>query len=521
MDASPNPEPPAEPRKSGFLFRALDLIETVGNKLPHPATLFAGFALIVLVLSAVASALDFHALHPVDQERIDPVNLLTAEGLRMIVTRAVTNFTGFLPLGVVLVAMLGVGVAEGGGFMGAMLKGLVMAAPRRLVTFVVVFAGVLSNAASEAGYAVLVPLGAVVFLAFGRHPMAGLAAAFAGVSGGFSANIVLGTIDPLVAGISEEMARIIDPEYTVNPAANYYFMLASVVLITGAGTFITEKFVEPRLGPYTGGAQGNPAADSMQPLTPIEKRGLKAAFLAMGILIALVLAVLIPENGPLRNPDTGSILNSPFLNGIVAFIFIGFFVPGLTYGIVTGKFRNDSDVVHSMGATISTLGVYIVLVFFAAQFVAYFNWTNLGLILAVKGANLMTLIGFTGYPLLFAFIFVSALINLFIGSASAKWAIMAPVFIPMFMLLGFSPEMTQLAYRIGDSTTNIITPMLAYFALIVAFAQKYDPRYGIGTIISTMLPYSIGFLLSWTIMLMIWIALGLPIGPGSSIYYTP
>lgn len=512
-----------ESRKNGILFRILDMIEVIGNKLPHPATLFAIFALLVLLLSAVFAAMDFHALHPTTQAKIEPVNLLSGEGVRMMVTHMVRNFTNFLPLGVVLVAMLGVGVAEGSGFMGAMLKGLVLSAPKRLITYVVVFAGVISNAASEAGYVIVVPLGALVFMAFGRHPMAGLAAAFAGVSGGYSANLVLGTIDPLLAGISEEMARIIDPAYTVNPAANYYFMVASVFTITLAGVLITERFVEPRLGKYSPKSEDSPAhdPDAMSPLTALEKRGLKAAAWTIVALTVLVLIALLPADGILRNPKTGAILDSPFLNGIVAFIFIGFLLPGLAYGFVTGKFRNDTDVINAMGKTLSTLGVYMVLVFFAAQFVAYFNWTNLGLIFAVKGAGFLSTIGMTGYPLIFAFILVSAFINLFMGSASAKWAIMAPVFIPMFMLLGFSPEFTQLAYRIGDSTTNIVTPMMSYFALIVAFAQKYDPRYGIGTIISTMLPYSIGFLLVWSLMLIAWILVGLPIGPGASLYFTP
>jgi aminobenzoyl-glutamate transport protein len=513
------------PQKRGFFLRSLDMIEYVGNKLPHPATLFALFAVLVLLLSAVFASIDFSAEHPTTGDEIRPVSLLTGAGVRMIVENMVSNFTQFLPLGVVLVAMLGVGVAEGSGFMGAALRGIVLSAPSRLITIVTVFAGVLSNAASEAGYVVVVPLGAVIFLAFGRHPMAGLAAAFAGVSGGYSANFVLGTIDPLLAGLSEEMAHIIDPDYTVNPAANYYFMIASVFVITALGTIITEYIVEPRLGKYSGAPDSDPTKsdtdNGMQRLTALEKKGLRAAGVAFLALTGLVLWALLPEDGILRNPETGEILHSPFLDGIVAFIFIAFLVPGLTYGFVTGKFSSDSDVINSMGKTISTLGVYIVLVFFAAQFVAYFGWTNLGLIFAIKGAEGLEAIGLRGYPLIFAFIVVSAFINLFMGSASAKWAIMAPVFVPMFMLMGYSPELTQLAYRIGDSTTNIITPMMSYFALIVAFAQKYDKRYGIGTIIATMLPYSIIFFIAWSIMLLIWVAVGLPIGPGAEIYYTP
>lgn len=512
-----------KPPAKGLLLRCLDRIESVGNKLPHPATLFFVFAGLVLVLSAVLASIDVAAEHPVTGETIRPVNLLTGAGVRMIVENMVRNFTQFLPLGVVLVAMLGVGVAEGSGFMGAVLRAVVLAAPARLITIVTVFAGVLSNAASEAGYVVLIPLGAIVFLAFGRHPMAGLAAAFAGVSGGYSANVVLGTLDPLLAGLSQETAQILDPAYTVNPAANYYFMFASVFAITVAGVWITERIVEPRLGRYTGNGADDATGETnhIERLSDREKRGLKAAGVSVLILIGLVLLTVVPPDGILRDPQTGSILESPFLRGIVAFIFIGFFVPGLTYGFVTGTFKNDSDVVNAMGKTIGTLGVYIVLVFFAAQFVAYFNWTNLGLIFAVRGAEGLAAIGLTGYPLLLGFMVVSAAINLIMGSASAKWAIMAPVFVPMFMLVGFSPELTQLAYRIGDSTTNVITPMMSYFALIVAFAQKYNKAYGIGTIIATMLPYSIGFFLIWSVMLLLWIAVGLPIGPGSPIHYPP
>jgi len=514
-----NAKPPARKRLLGVL----DAIEIIGNKLPHPATLFLVLAVLVLILSAVLASVELTANHPVTGEAIHPVNLLTGAGLRRIVENLVRNFTQFVPLGVVLVAMLGVGVAEGSGFMSALLRATILAAPARLITVAIVFAGVLSNAASEAGYIVLIPLGVIIFRAFGRHPMAGLAAAFAGVSGGYSANLVLGTIDPLLAGLSQESARLIDPAYTVNPAANYYFMAASVFVITAAGTWITERIVEPRLGTYIGPPEQDPAGDAepMGKLSAREKWGLLAAGLSILVLAGLVFWTVVPPDGILRDPQTGSILNSPFLRGIVTFIFIGFLVPGLAYGFVTGRFRTDADVVNAMGRTIGTLGVYIVLVFFAAQFVAYFGWTNLGLIFAIRGAQGLAAVGLTGYPLLLAFMVVSATINLFMGSASAKWAIMAPVFVPMFMLVGFAPELTQLAYRIGDSSTNLITPMMSYFALIVAFAQKYNKDYGIGTIIATMLPYSLGFFVVWSALMLLWIALGLPIGPGAPIHYTP
>lgn len=500
--------------KKNFLNRMLDLIEVVGNSLPHPATLFALFAASVVVGSAIVGSLDFTATHPSTGQEIVPVSLLNGDGVRRMLTSMVTNFTGFVPLGTVLVAMLGVGVAEGSGLLTAALRALVLAAPRRLITLVIVFAGVLSNAASEAGYVILIPLGAIIFHAFGRHPLAGLAAAFAGVSAGYSANLVLGTVDPLLAGITQETARIIDPTYTVNPAANYYFMAASTVLITILGTVVTEKIVEPRLGHYTGKEESL----VLDQLKPLERRGLRIAGI-VALLFAGVLAfATIPEGAVLRNPETGDLLHSPFLNGIVTIIFLFFLLPGVAYGIATRSLRNDTAVINAMGKSMSSLGVYIVLVFFAAQFVAYFSWTNLGLITAIKGAELLKSIGLTGIPLILCFILVASAMNLFMGSASAKWAVLAPIFVPMFMLLGFTPELTQAGYRIGDSATNVITPMMSYFALIIAFAQKYMKEAGIGTIIATMLPYSIIILMGWLLFLVVWISLDIPVGPGAGLY---
>mgnify|MGYP000120850749 CR=1 FL=1 len=495
-----------------WLYRFLDLVERAGNRLPHPATLFALSALSVVIASAIFARLDYTAVHPSTGEVVHPVSLLSGAGLRRIVTSLVSNFTSFVPLGTVLVAMLGVAVAERSGLLGAALRALVIAAPRRLVTLVVVFSGVLSNAASEAGYVILIPLAAIVFQAFGRHPLAGMAAAFAGVSGGYSANLVLGTVDPLLAGISTEMARIVDPRYEVNPAANYYFMAASTLLVTAVCTLVTEKVVEPRLGRYSG------EVTSVEHPSAAEKRGLWAAAAAFAVFALLVtLSVALP-GGVLRNPETGGVLDSPFLSGIVTIIFLMFLIPGLAYGLATGAIRNDSDVIDAMGKTMSTLGVYIVLVFFAAQFVAFFGWTHLGIITAIKGAGLLKAAGLTGIPLMVAFVVIAAFMNLFMGSASAKWAILAPVFVPMFMLLGYTPELTQAAYRIGDSATNVVTPMMSYFALIVAFAQKYDKNAGIGTIIAMMLPYSLALLASWGLMLVLWMLAGWPVGPGAELY---
>jgi len=505
--------PSARPSR---LSRFLTFVERGGNALPHPATLFALMAALVVVASAIAAQFNLSAVHPATGATVTPVSLLTIDGLHRIMTGLVTNFTNFAPLGTVLVAMLGIAVAEGSGLIGASLKLVVLSAPPRLLTLSIVFAGVMSNMGGEVGYVLLIPLAAIMFQAVGRHPLAGLAAAFAGVSGGYSANLLLGTIDPLLAGLSEEAARIVDPSYVVNPSANYYFMFVSTFVISALGTLVTEKIVEPRLGRYEGAAAV--AGTDTTTLSDAEKRGLIWAAVAAAAFTGLLLWGTIPGDGFLRDPKTGSLLRSPFMSGIVALIFAAGAIIGLAFGLGAGTVKSDSDVVRAMGKSMETLGVYLVLVFFAAQFVAFFGWTNLGLIFAINGAEALKSSGLGAIPLLVAFVLVSATINLFMGSASAKWAIMAPVFIPMFMLLGYTPEFTQTAYRIGDSTTNIISPMMSYFALIIAFMQRYRSDSGIGTLVATMLPYSITFLVGWTVMLVIWIVLGLPVGPGAPLY---
>jgi len=499
--------------------RFLDVVERVGNALPDPTTLFALLALAVVLVSGIAVQFDLAVAHPTTGKLIEPVSLLSVDGLHRILTQMVTNFTGFAPLGTVLVAMIGIGVAEVSGLIGAVMRMLVLKSPRALLTPVVVFSGVLSNAASEVGYVLLVPLAALIFKAAGRHPVLGLAAAFAGVSGGYSANLILGTIDPLLAGLSQEAARIIDPGYVVSPAANYYFMFVSTFLITGLGWWVTERLVAPRLGSAvdsTGTGSADPAAtDLVKPLTAAEKRGLRFATVAFVSMTGLLLWGLLPADGFLRDPATGSVLHSPFLKGIVALIFLYGVGLGVAYGVGAGTVRSDRDVIKGMGQQMSTLGGYMVLVFFAAQFVAFFNWTNLGLIVAVEGATFLEAAGLHQVPLLLSFILLSAVLNLVMGSASAKWALMAPVFVPMFMLLGYPPEVVQTAYRVGDSVTNIISPMMSYFALIIAFMQRYLSQAGIGTLVSLMLPYSVTFLLGWSVLFVAWITFGWPVGPGA------
>jgi aminobenzoyl-glutamate transport protein len=492
----------------------LDYVEVVGNKLPHPATLFALLALSVVIASWLAALFDLQAIHPVSKEAITIKSLLSTEGLRWMFTNLTDNFVKFPPLGIVLAVMIGIGVAEGSGLFNTMIKALVLSAPRSLVTGAIVLAGILSHMASEAGYVILIPLGAMIFHALGRHPMAGLAAAFCGVSGGFGSNFLIGSVDPILAGLSTSAAQILKPEMTINPAVNYYFMFVSAIVVVLLGTWITEKIVEPRLGEY----KGNAPRVAITKLVPEERKGLKWAGITLLVTLALLALTIIPENGILRNQETGSILHSPFLEGIITAIIIFFFLPGLAYGIAVGTIKNDKNVVKHITASMSGMAGYIVLVFFAAQFVYFFKYSNLGLVLAIKGAEGLKEIGFTGIPMIVCFVLMAAFINMFMGSASAKWAIMAPVFIPMFMLLGYHPGLTQAAFRIGDSVTNLITPMMSYFALIVTFAQKYEEKYGIGTIISTMLPYTFLLLLFWIIQLIAWMSLGLPLGPEGPLF---
>jgi len=496
--------------------RFLNIVERGGNALPHPATLFLGFAVITLLVSWIGSWLGWQILHPANGNVISVKNLLSGDGLHFILEKTVVNFTDFAPLGIVLVAMLGIGIAESSGLIGVAIRLLVLSAPKSLLTFVLVFAGIMSNMASDIGYVLLIPMAGVIFIAVGRHPIVGMAAAFAGVSGGFSANLFLGTIDPLLAGLSQEAAQIIDPSYVVNPTANYYFMIVSTFLISFLGTWVTEKIVAPRFGKYQ--PDGEEENIALERLTKKEKKGLLYSGLTFMLFLGLILWGAIPEDGVMRSED-GSLLHSPLLRGVVTLLFVVAGAMGIVYGTVVGKFKNDADVMKGMAESMKALATYIVLVFFAAQFVAYFKESNLGIVLAVNGAEALKAANLNIYVLMVLFILFAATINMLMGSASAKWAIMAPVFIPIFMLMGYSPELSQVVFRIGDSVTNIISPMMSFFALIIAFVQKYDKNAGIGTIISTMIPFSIIFFIGWTILLMAWIYFDIPLGPDSPLYY--
>ncbi len=494
-------------------------IERVGNSLPHPAIIFvimiAILAVIAQICASAGVSVSYYDAKAEAESTIEAVSLLNAEGIRYMFSSLVDNFTSFAPLGVVLVAMFGVGVAEEAGFFDAGLRKMLSNVPPIILTVAVVFTGIISNIASDAGYVVVVPLGAMLFAAAGKHPIAGLAAAFAGVSGGFSANLIFGPTDALLSGITNEALRAANIDYTVNVDGNWYFLIVSTLILTVVASVVTEKVVIPNLGEYHGSY-----VHEDTPLADLEKKGLKNALVSFLIFIIIMAILMVPENAILREANAeGKMTLEKFMgNGLIATILFMFLIPGYVFGRTTGKFKNSKDLIAAMTKAMESMSGFLVLAFFAAQFVSFFAYTNLGTILSVKGAEFLESIRLTGVPLVILFIILSAFINLFIGSASAKWAIMAPIFVPMFMNMGLSPELSQMAYRIADSSTNIISPLMNYFAMIVIFMQKYDKDRGLGTLISTMLPYSIAFLIFWSLLLVVWMIFKLPLGPGALLF---
>ncbi|MCC7002412.1 MAG: AbgT family transporter [Gemmatimonadaceae bacterium] len=493
--------------------RFLDRVERVGNALPHPATLFILLSVSVVLLSAACAALGVSVRHPLSGDDVQVVNLLSAAGLRRLALNLVPNFVNFAPLGPVLVSLLGLSVAERSGLLGAVVRMIVAAAPARVLTAVLVFCGAMSHTVGDVGYVLLLPLGAALFHSLGRHPLAGLAAAYYGVSGGFAANLLLSPTDVVLAGLTQESARLVDAAYVVSPMANYFFLAASVAFVTVTGTLVTERIVAPRLGRY----EGNADAATFEPLSADERAGLRwAAATMVGMVVLLVLG-LAPADGVLRDPAKPGLIDSVLIRGLVFFLFAFGLLPGLAYGWRAGTIRRDRDVYKGMEQNIEVLASYIVVIFFIAQFVNLFNWTNLGVVLAVRGAGALQSLSLGPVALLLALVLLTAAIDLVLGSASAKWAMLGPILVPMLMLLGSPPELTQAAYRVGDSITNIITPLASNFPLVLLFAQRYQPEAGIGTLTATMLPYSLVNLLVWPLLLVGWMLAGWPLGPGVAV----
>lgn len=487
----------------------LKWIEKVGNKLPHPFMLFVYLCGIFTVISAILAWLDVSVAHPGTGEDAAVKSLLSVEGIHWILTSMLTNFTSFPALGLVLGMTLGIGLAEKVGLIQAVLRASVVRVPKVLVSFAVVFIGTLGNIASDASVAIIPPMGALIFLAVGRHPLAGYAAGVAGWGIGFTANLFIAGTDALLSGISTEAVKIINPDMAVSPIDNWYFMAASTFILSALGAWITDKIVEPRLGTYKGNENAK-----MESFTVKEKLALKVTGITALLYVAMIALLVVPEGAILRDPETGGVLTSPFLKGIIPIILLFFIITSAVYGKMVGTVKSTSDVPRLMTESVQMMAGFIVLVFAAAQFVAFFNWSNMGIVMAVSGSDFLKSINMTGFPVIIVFILFVTTMNLFIGSGSALWAMLAPVFIPMFMLLDYSPGFIQVAFRIADSSTNMISPVNPYIPLVLAYYQQYKKDAGLGTVFSTMMPYTLLYLLVWIIQLAIWYVLGLPFGPG-------
>lgn len=513
----------AEASPSGRLNRILNKVEVVGNKLPDPAVMFAGLIVIIWALSFALSFYTFNSPHPLTGEAVQVNNLLAPDRLANFLSTMVTTFTSFAPLGVVLVAMLGVGVAERSGFINVAIKLMIDATAKKLLTPVLILVAIISHTAVDAGYVLVIPLGGMIFYAAGRHPLAGIAAAFAGVSGGFSANFIPSSIDPMIMSFTQEAALMLDPEIMLNPLNNWYFTAASSFVVVAVGWWLTDKVIEPRLQKtlVDGDTDNIP---EIEEVTPRDRKAFRAAVLTMLAGVVVLIAVTVPEGSALRNAH-GELAShtAPLMQSIVPLIFLFFWIPGIVHGYVSGTFKESRDIIAAMSKSMEGMAYYIVMAFFCALFIKTFGDSNLGIILSINGANFLKALAMPGSVTLVGIIFLVAFINLFIGSASAKWALIAPIFVPMLMQLGYSPDLTQAAYRVGDSSTNIITPLLPYFPLVVVYCQRYVKNTGIGTLVSLMLPYSVALLIAWSAFLVIYwtvgLSFGLPLGVQAEYIY--
>ncbi|MFW6027455.1 MAG: AbgT family transporter [bacterium] len=509
------------PGSTGELRGVLGWIERTGNALPDPVLIFVWLILLLVVISTVSSIIGLSAEHPVTREIVVAKNLLGAEQIRHFLVDMAGTLTGFRPLGLVLVVMLGAGVAERAGLFGAAMRAGLRNAPKFLLTPTVAFVAMMGNLAADAAYVVLIPLAGVIYAGAGRHPIAGIAAAFAGVSGGFSANLLPGQLDALLFGITEEGAKILDSAWTANIAGNWWFIAAMVIIFLPVIWIVTDAFIEPRLGKWRAGAGIETEAEHEGDLSAGEKKGLRyAGYVLLGITL-LWAALGFAPGAPLRDATAEPAYQlRPFYESLVAYFFFMFLGASVAFGICAKTVHSHRDVVKMMSGAMSDMSYYIVLAFVAAHFVAFFNWSNLGFIMAVHGAQGLAATGLPGPALLVMIIFLGAAVNLFVGSASAKWALLAPILVPMLMLLNISPEMATAAYRVGDSATNIVTPLMVYFPLVLTFCQRWREDFGLGSLMAIMIPYGLWFLIMGALMTFGWAFWDLPLGPGASIEYS-
>jgi aminobenzoyl-glutamate transport protein len=516
-------QPIAAPKSAMQKF--LDVVEKVGNRVPHPAVIFLILIAIVIVLSQIlhmlGTSISYQVLnletHKLETATTPAKSLLTADGIRFMYERLIPNFMSFTAVGLMIVAMVGAGVAEEAGLVKALIRKLVLVSPPWALTYIMAYVGIMSSIAADAGYLVLIPLAGAAFLSVGRHPLAGLALGFAGVASAFTVNMLIKPLDAVLVEFTNDAIHLVNPNVSIGLTSNLWFSIASVVVLTGLIAFITDKTIEPRLGEYkpenSAAMGGDPPAEGRAELSTEESRGLRYALFALLGTVVVFALLTLPPGAPLRNPDTGALIGiSPFMNGLIALIMVLFLTTGAAYGIGAGSMKNLTDIIKAIEKALSGLGGLIFLFLIISQFVAYFNYSNMGTILAVKMADVLRDSNIGPLWLLIGFIVVVAIVDLLITGAIAKWAIFAPIFVPLLMKLGVAPEAVLAAYRVGDSPINSITPLNAYFALVVVFAQKYDKNAGVGTVVALMLPYVIWIMVVWTLLFVGWYLLGLPWG---------
>lgn len=503
-------------KQKGFLAG----LERMGNLLPHPVYIFMILTVVIVIVSGLTGGFAFP--HPGTGEQEVIKSLFGAKGLEWFLANLTNNFIKFRPLGIVLTVMLGIGIAEESGLIRTTLKTSINKANPRFVTMIVIFISLVGSIASSAIFVIIPPLAAIIFKAMGRHPLAGLAAGFGGVAAGLSANIIITSNDVTMAGITETAAKVMDPSFVTNPTINFYFFAVSTIILTIVGTIVNEKIVEPRLGVYDPSLAGENIKDEfdekeLTTVTDYEKKGLKYAGIALLICVVLFGITIVPSNGILRGEE-GSVIRSPFINNITSILAVLFASVGIAYGIGAKTIHKADDIIKYMSKSISSFSSFIVMCFFAAQFIEAFSYTNLGMYISVVGAEFLQNSGLGGIPLIIIFAVLMAILDVFIGSASAKWVLLSPIFVPMFMKLGFTPFFTQAAYRIGDSITNAISPLEPFMPFIIVTAQKYDKRVGLGTVISMMMPIAMAYFAAWLIQLIIWYVFNIPLGPGAGIF---
>ncbi len=504
-------------KKQSFFNRFLNFVEKSGNKLPDPSMLFFIMCVALATITWIVSLFNVAVEHPGTHKMVHVKSIFSRDGLAMILNDAIKNFAEFPALGLVLAVMIGIGVAERTGYFDKFMILVVNKAPTKVIIPTIIFMGIMGNAAGDAAPIILPPLAALVFIKLGYHPIAGLTMAYASALGGFAANLLIGMNDALVYAFTRPATNIIDKDMPLNVAMNWYFVAASVAMLVPVIYFVTTKIVIPRLGTYDKSKLKADKDETSSTVSPQERKALRIANLSFLAFIVLVALLAIPESSFLRNAKTGSILNdSPLINGVGIIILLAFLLPGLIYGIMTKSIRNSKDLGKMLGESMSTMGTFIVIVFFAAQLLAFLEWSNLGVIIAVKGAALLQ--NQSGIVLILGIIFLGGLINMIIGSASAKWGILAPIFVPMLLILGYHPAFTQMMYRVGDSITNPITPMMPYLPLLLSYAKEYDPKMKLGSLIASLMPYTLFLAIFWPLFMIVWYLLGIPMGPGGPIH---